>query len=117
MTKESIYALQRIDCNCNNCFFMKRDFETYSYWENWHREIDLSDFERKKAKAIKDADAIELMEQREAMLKKAHKLVFQFKKPDINYGHCEKFKKPVSFIPDTCQIETQKCFIHRADVK
>lgn len=25
MTKESIYELQKIDCNCNDCKFMQRD--------------------------------------------------------------------------------------------
>lgn len=33
----------------------------------------------------------------------------------INYGHCYLFDKPVSFIPATCQIETQDCFEHRAN--
>jgi hypothetical protein len=27
MDKESIYELQKIDCNCNNCFFFNRDIE------------------------------------------------------------------------------------------
>ena len=27
MDKESIYELQKIDCNCNNCFFFDRDIE------------------------------------------------------------------------------------------
>lgn len=31
----------------------------------------------------------------------------------INYGQCQKFGKPVSFIPNVCQIETQNCFEHR----
>lgn len=31
----------------------------------------------------------------------------------INYGNCTKFNKPVTFIPATCQIETQHCFEHR----
>ncbi len=29
------------------------------------------------------------------------------------FGDCVKFNKAVSFIPETCQIETQKCFEHR----
>lgn len=33
----------------------------------------------------------------------------------INYGHCDKFKKPVSFIPNLCQIDTQECFKHRRE--
>ena len=31
----------------------------------------------------------------------------------LNFGHCSKFDKPVSFIPVTCQLETQECFEHR----
>jgi len=31
----------------------------------------------------------------------------------INYGDCTKFNKAVSFIPNTCQLETQDCFEHR----
>ena len=27
MDSESIYELQKIDCNCNNCFYFKRDIE------------------------------------------------------------------------------------------
>lgn len=35
----------------------------------------------------------------------------------LAFGDCDKFFKPVSFIPGTCQIETQKCFSHRKDHK
>ena len=31
----------------------------------------------------------------------------------VNYGNCTKLNKPVSFIPNWCQIETQDCFEHR----
>lgn len=27
MDKESLYELQKIDCNCNDCFFFNRDIE------------------------------------------------------------------------------------------
>ncbi len=33
----------------------------------------------------------------------------------LNFGDCTKFNKKVSFIPVTCQIETQECFKHRKD--
>ena len=33
----------------------------------------------------------------------------------IYSGLCHKFNKTVTFIPNICQIETQKCFIHRKD--
>lgn len=94
-----IYELQKIDCNCNNCFFMDRDFETYKKWENFHRELQFKDFERKKA----------IMEIRP-------NAQFQFDKSGLlQYGKCKKLNKPVSFIPNICQIETQDCFLHRRD--
>jgi hypothetical protein len=33
----------------------------------------------------------------------------------IHYGYCNKFGKDVSFLPNTCQIDTQECFKHRRD--
>lgn len=33
----------------------------------------------------------------------------------LQYGNCSKFNKPISFIPVTCQLETQHCFVHRKD--
>lgn len=68
--KQALYELQRIDCNCNDCGFMKRDL----------------------TKPPKKGTP-----------------------SPINYGHCLKFNKPVTFIPGVCQIETQHCFIHRKD--
>lgn len=32
---------------------------------------------------------------------------------DLQFGDCSKFNKAVSFIPNTCQLETQECFQHR----
>lgn len=31
----------------------------------------------------------------------------------INYGDCIKLNKPVSFIPNSIQMDTQDCFEHR----
>lgn len=36
-------------------------------------------------------------------------------KSGLSYGICTKFNKPVSFIANTCQVETQDCFVHRKD--
>jgi len=33
MTKESLFELQKIDCNCNDCAFMVRDFEKYASFD------------------------------------------------------------------------------------
>lgn len=75
MDKESKYLLQLIDCNCNDCKFMVRDF-----------------------------DKLE-----------KHKATYEGKgfTDRLAFGNCIKLKKPVSFIPETCQLETQKCFEHR----
>lgn len=68
MDKSDIIALQKIDCNCNDCKFMQRDLSKPP----------------QKGNAAK-----------------------------IGYGHCVHFDKPVTFIPATCQLETQLCFVHR----
>jgi hypothetical protein len=116
LDKEGIYLLQRIDCNCNNCGYMRRDLATYKVWEDWHRAREFEDFEKRKAKAITDAEAIEDEGSRKALLYKANKMRFHFEKIKlINYGYCTKFDKPVTFLPNICQIETQRCFVHRTD--
>lgn len=124
INKESIYELQRIDCNCNECYFMQRDMDRYKKWELFHRQLQEDEFTKIKEKAIADAklsidNAINDADRKscEGVLRKALKMKFQFTRDGfINYGFCGKFDKPVSFIPGTCQIETQKCFIHRKDI-
>lgn len=34
MDRESIFELQKIDCNCNDCVFMVRDLEQKAKWDN-----------------------------------------------------------------------------------
>jgi hypothetical protein len=76
LDKESIFELQKIDCNCNDCKFMERDFDKMKSFDHLH----------------------------EGQEKASHR---------CNYGTCTKFNKLVSFIPNTCQLETQSCFEHR----
>lgn len=75
MKKESIFELQLIDCNCNDCVFMVRDFEKLEAHKKTYEGTGLMD--------------------------------------RLAFGDCTKFNKPVSFIPETCQLETQECFYHR----
>lgn len=49
------YELQLIDCNCNDCKFMVRDFDKTNYWKEKRRESQLSEFEKEKEKAIEHA--------------------------------------------------------------
>mgnify|MGYP001574482603 CR=1 len=57
------------------------------------------------------------LEKWDSLLTEAEKMKFQFDRSEvsINYGRCEKLQKDVSFIPNTCQLHTQECFIHRKD--
>lgn len=75
--KKSVYLLQKIDCNCNDCFYMIRDFERYEAHKKSYEGTGLMD--------------------------------------RLAFGNCTKFNKLVSFIPETCQLETQSCFKHRKD--
>lgn len=123
MKKDDIILLQKIDCNCNNCKFMERDLDKYNKWRSFHFDMQQISFGTKKAKAINDAIALVATnppEQAaklayERILQKAWDMEFLFERNVINYGYCNLFVREVSFIPDTCQIETQNCFVHRKD--
>jgi hypothetical protein len=116
---KEINPLQLIDCNCNDCKHMVRDSEKRKASLDLHREWQLQEFETRKRKEIAHWRILlrspEHMEQADVMLSKAEKMRFQFDSEEcaIHYGHCQKFDRPVSFIPITCQIETQECFEHR----
>lgn len=116
--KEAAYLLQRVDCNCNDCGFMKRDLEAYNKAQQIARAGELWLFENRKERLLEKAkkkredgqpDKAEQLEKQVAAMK------FQYSAGMASYGHCQKFDKPVTFIPGICQIETQKCFIHRKD--
>lgn len=115
MNKESIFDLQNIDCNCNDCGYMTRDFEAFKKWESFHKQIQLQEFERKKQKAFEVAENCEDPKGKESLFRIANKMEFSFDKSGLmQYGTCGlKNNIQVSFIPNTCQIETQDCFKHR----
>ena len=118
MDKESIIALQNIDCNCNDCKFMVRDntkfkesLDTHYRWEMNYFNTIRNNLYRK---ALKWRDWGEL-EKYESVSQEGDKMKFQFNKKEvtINYGDCIKFNKEVTFIPNICQLDTQECFKHR----
>ena len=95
---------------------MQRDLDKWKFWHDWHKAIEQAEFDKAKAKAIREAEAIEDENMRRGMLYHARKMRFLFDKSKlINYGLCLKLNKDVHFIPDTCQLHTQKCFVHRKD--
>ena len=118
MTKESIIELQKIDCNCNDCKYMVRDMSAYENSLELHRTWQFSSFELKKKRLIeksKEWAEKEEFDKAKSLFEEAESMKFIFDKSFsiINYGMCSKFKKFVSFIPNTCQLETQQCFKHR----
>ena len=113
--------LQRLDANCNNCKFMVRDFERFEKSVEFQHKMQLDYFNTIKGNLIKKAkwwrDKKNDLEKWDTLLTEAEKMKFQFDKSviAINYGNCSKLNKQVTFIPNTLQLETQGCFIHRKD--
>lgn len=114
MTKESIVELQKIDCNCNDCKFMVRDFDSYMKWEFYNMVLQQDVFKKKKQASLDIANECKDSLGKKTLLNIANKMEFIFDKSKLlQYGVCNKLNKSVSFIPNTCQIETQTCFQHR----
>lgn len=119
MDKESLIELQSIDCNCNDCKHMVRDIPAFhrslEFHEKMQRDLFDSEVQRMKEKAKWWRDEKGDLEKWDTLLSQAEKMKFQFDKSTatINYGSCSKLSKPVSFIPNTCQLDTQTCFEHR----
>jgi len=111
-------GLQKIDCNCNDCAFMERDLERFKQSLEQHHKWQMDYFNKIKANLIKKAEEWVrrgFPDKASKLREEAGKMKFQFDKKEIavHYGGCKKFFKPVSFIPNICQLDTQDCFIHR----
>src|ERR1035437_6280190 len=93
---------------------MERDFKTYKKWELFYKEMQEKEFKQRKSKAFRIANECIDEKGKISLLSIANKMKFIFAKGGlIQYGNCNKFQKPVSFIPNVCQLETQECFQHR----
>lgn len=119
MDKESILELQKIDCNCNDCIFMQRNLERFKESQAFQHKMQFDYFIVIRQKLIDRAKFYKNkfydLEMWDKLLTQAEKMKFQFdgKQSNINYGDCSKFNIPVTFIPNTVQLHTQKCFKHR----
>lgn len=130
MTKESIYQLQKIDCNCNDCAFFVRDLNKLNsavaadrvlseeiFNITKQRKIDKcnKDIENiiKHRLLIKNADQKIVAKKEYLNLLNKKQFVYQAQECKNLYGHCNKFNKAVEFQPNTCQLDTQLCFVHR----
>lgn len=133
LKKEGIYELQRIDCNCNDCVFLFRLLDRKNTAINKDKESQEEIFNITKARKIrktendidnlllnkhliKDVDIKISAKLERLKLLKTTSFHYQGQQAEIHYGVCCKFKKEITFAPNTCQIETQKCFIHRKDI-
>jgi len=122
MDKESVFELQKIDCNCNDCIFMQRDIEKFKQSQEHHLKMQSDYFKTLKNKVIEKANFWKYkkndLEKYSDISMEADRMKFQFDKSAamINFGKCDKLKKEVQFIPNTCQLETQNCFKHRKDI-
>ena len=121
MDKESIYFMQLIDCNCNNCGFMERDMDKRKESMDLHHKWQLEEYEARKARLWesvqkwKEKGDVDIYE---TLLKEYNRMRFQFDKAEamIHYAKCSKLNKDISFIPNICQLDTQDCFVHRKDL-
>lgn len=115
-SSESIFELQKTDCNCNDCVFMDRDFEKYKMWEKWNKDLQQKEFDKKKKFAFDNAISNADERGRTTLLILVNKMKFQFDKSCLlQYGNCKKLGHAVSFLPGMCQPETQNCFKHRKE--
>jgi hypothetical protein len=113
MNQESIIELQKIDCNCNDCGYLLRDIYKKKHQDKIHESWHLADYKRELNQELFISYAL----RDNKLLAKAQAKRFQFKKPNYGYGFCKKFDlKPVEFIPATCQLENQNCFVHRKEI-
>jgi hypothetical protein len=136
MDKESIYELQKLDCNCNDCGYMVRDFARFNQSLEDHRRWQFEAYMRVKFKKLalahfyetrnKEGDIEKVKNLRnEASEITSKSFVFDKSSNTINYGKCtyganHNNPKPeafVTFIPNTLQADTQHCFKHRKDFK
>jgi hypothetical protein len=101
---------------------MVRDTDLYNEWLEKHRQWAFDYFTTMKNKMIEKAkwwkDVKGDLEKWNDLLTESEKMIFQFDKKavSVNYGSCSKFNKPVSFIPNTCQPDTQYCFENRKNI-
>ena len=117
-TKESIYELQKLDCNCNDCKFLVRSMERFQESLELHHKWQLDYFTVIRSKLYEKAEWYRSRGEdgkANTLKNEADKMKFQFNRIEcrLNFGDCTKFNKPVTFLPGVLQLDTQECFEHR----
>lgn len=122
MDKESIFELQKIDSNCNDCIFMQRNVDKFKESQEHHLKMQSDYFKTLRNKVIEKANFWKYkkndLEKYSDIAMEADRMKFQFDKSTamINFGTCTKLNKEVSFIPNILQLDTQECFKHRKEI-
>lgn len=128
--KDGTIALQNLDCNCNNCELMLRDDIEFKLWKGWHEHLQYMDFMKKRRHNFRIAAELiwgspqrteiteDTIRQGKHLERIGRKMKFQFDKEGLlQYGIClsrnGKWNQPVTFSPNTCQLDTQHCFSNR----
>jgi len=112
--------LQKIDCNCNDCLFLERSLSKRQQHVDFHFNMQISAFNTKRIRLLERGEFWLRKGEKDkakALFNEARKMQFTFDEGScsLHYGLCKKYNKQVSFIANTCQLETKECFIHRND--
>ena len=115
MDKESKKELQKIDCNCNDCAYLNRSLSKRQNHVDFHFDMQKRHFNSKRMRLLKKGEwwlKKNEVEKAKLIFKEARGMRFVFDEGScsLHYGMCTKFKKDVSFVTNTCQLETQDCF-------
>lgn len=105
-TKRMSLELQLLDSNCNECIFMVRDTVAY---KNKLQEVRDETERRFYVELYRLWDC----NTKENDIEMSRMKLQLPSKINEGFGHCSKLNKPVTFIPETCQVHTQECFQHR----
>ena len=119
MDKESRIEFQKIDCNCSDCKHLERSLLKRQKSVDLHYKWQKEYFDNKRIKKLERAEFWSEnndIDKSRLLIKSARKMAFQFNESEcaIHFGKCKKLNKNVLFIPEVCQLETQKCFQHRS---
>lgn len=112
------FELQCVDANCSDCKYMIRDLEkrkaSLELHDKWQKEEYDKEVKRVEALIEKYKKENHQLALHQLQLeRKRMKYQFDTSKATIHYGYCNHKQCDLSFIPNTCQIETQDCFVHR----
>ncbi len=112
--------LQKLDCNCSDCGFFERSLSRRQTHVDFHYLMQKEAFDRRRIKLLEKGEWWLWKKKNKAkakvLFKEARAMKFQFdeSKCSLVYGYCRKFEKQVSAIPNTLQLHTQDCFLHRS---